>query len=235
MKKLLSVLLIMVLVFSVANALAEDWTCMSCGNVTSGNFCNNCGAAKPSEDWTCPNCNSNVTGKFCNNCGTARPSSSSAPSVTEAPAATAAPIVTAAPVQVKDDPDEFKAILNYTLSPITEASVKNYISMGDNMFTISMTNGDSYMGLISDSDGAYAIEIMNYSSSDYSSVDSPYDCQSDEFIQVLNYLLRKKGTTVKAIIPMFGDIYSVQDSAGNSYMLTIMCAPSIVTIGMLGE
>ena len=211
------------MLLSSITALAEDWTCLTCGNATSGNFCNNCGAPKPSEDWRCPNCNSNVTGMFCNNCGIAKPSSN----ITDA--------VTSAPAQVKDDSEEFVAIANIALRPVTKATVKSYIDMGENTFTIAMSDDSSYIGLISDSDGTYAIEIMNYSASDYDSIESPYNCQSDDFKRVLNYLLRKKGTTVTAIIPMLGEIYSVQDSAGNSYMLSILASPSMVMIGLLAS
>lgn len=51
----------------------EAWMCPACGSSVSGNFCNNCGAARPSEEWTCPSCSLIVKGNYCNNCGTARP------------------------------------------------------------------------------------------------------------------------------------------------------------------
>lgn len=54
-----------------------QWTC-SCGNVNTGNFCNNCGAKKPVQQsggqWTC-SCGNVNTGNFCNNCGAKRPAS----------------------------------------------------------------------------------------------------------------------------------------------------------------
>ena len=46
---------------------AGSWTC-ECGSVNTGNFCPNCGAAKPSNEWTCE-CGSVNTGNFCPNCG----------------------------------------------------------------------------------------------------------------------------------------------------------------------
>ncbi len=49
------------------------WTC-ECGSVNSGNFCPNCGKAKPeTNDWYCPNCGTQNTGNFCTKCGTKRP------------------------------------------------------------------------------------------------------------------------------------------------------------------
>ena len=47
----------------------ETWTC-SCGSVNTGNFCPNCGAKKPEETVKfCPDCGTKNTGKFCQNCG----------------------------------------------------------------------------------------------------------------------------------------------------------------------
>lgn len=45
------------------------WTC-SCGAVNTGNFCSNCGSAKPvvAGPWTC-SCGAVNTGNFCSNCG----------------------------------------------------------------------------------------------------------------------------------------------------------------------
>ena len=53
MKKLFCILLTAVLVLGAAPALADEWTCPSCGNAASGNFCNNCGAPRP-EDAAAP-------------------------------------------------------------------------------------------------------------------------------------------------------------------------------------
>lgn len=46
------------------------WTCSECGQVTTGNFCFNCGAKKDLQ--ICPECKQPVTvpnAKFCSNCG----------------------------------------------------------------------------------------------------------------------------------------------------------------------
>jgi len=61
-------------VAGVAGAAA--WTCPSCGQTdNTGNFCANCGTAKPAPaTWTCPSCGqADNAGKFCANCGTPRP------------------------------------------------------------------------------------------------------------------------------------------------------------------
>ena len=50
------------------------WTCPECGSQNTGNFCPECGTAKPvSPEWTCPNCGTVSEGNFCPECGTARP------------------------------------------------------------------------------------------------------------------------------------------------------------------
>ncbi len=51
---------------------ANGWSC-GCGNTNSGNFCTNCGAAKPADEgWKC-GCGSINKGKFCPNCGAKKP------------------------------------------------------------------------------------------------------------------------------------------------------------------
>ena len=52
---------------------ANGWTC-ECGAVNTGNFCAQCGKAKPAPagSWTCE-CGAVNTGKFCPQCGKAAP------------------------------------------------------------------------------------------------------------------------------------------------------------------
>ncbi len=51
---------------------AGSWKC-SCGAITTGKFCPECGSPKPAGDeWTCT-CGSSNKGKFCQNCGAKRP------------------------------------------------------------------------------------------------------------------------------------------------------------------
>lgn len=52
-------------------APSGQWRC-SCGNVNTGNFCGNCGAKNPNAPWKC-SCGAENTGNFCNNCGSKRP------------------------------------------------------------------------------------------------------------------------------------------------------------------
>lgn len=52
---------------------AGGWACPKCGNQNNGNFCTNCGTAKPADDkWFCSECGTENHGKFCTNCGKAR-------------------------------------------------------------------------------------------------------------------------------------------------------------------
>ena len=52
---------------------AGGWTC-SCGAVTTGKFCAECGAKKPDDGWTC-SCGTVNKGKFCVECGAKKPAS----------------------------------------------------------------------------------------------------------------------------------------------------------------
>ena len=58
-----------------AAAPQNGWTC-ACGAYSTGNFCTNCGSAKPAPSapgtWSC-SCGTANTGKFCTNCGSAKP------------------------------------------------------------------------------------------------------------------------------------------------------------------
>ena len=63
-----------------ASGQQGGWTC-ECGAVNTGNFCANCGAAKPKPvpaptgggEWKC-SCGAVNSGKFCSECGSPRPS-----------------------------------------------------------------------------------------------------------------------------------------------------------------
>ena len=56
-----------------ASKPADGWTC-SCGNVSAGKFCSECGKPKPvaAGAWTC-SCGQSNTGKFCSECGSPKP------------------------------------------------------------------------------------------------------------------------------------------------------------------
>ncbi|MBQ5563168.1 MAG: hypothetical protein IIT39_07265, partial [Clostridia bacterium] len=60
----------------------DTWDCQCGQKGISGNFCNNCGAKKPSPKtdniWDCSCGNKNIIGNFCNNCGAKRPEKPSA-------------------------------------------------------------------------------------------------------------------------------------------------------------
>ena len=74
--RLVSVMLVLALVLGSTAALADGgaWECQNCGETgNTGNFCTNCGTARPSADWTCSKCGqAGNTGNFCSNCGTAK-------------------------------------------------------------------------------------------------------------------------------------------------------------------
>ncbi len=49
----------------------NSWKC-TCGAVAAGNFCTECGAAKPAEGWKC-SCGAVNKGRFCAECGAKKP------------------------------------------------------------------------------------------------------------------------------------------------------------------
>ncbi len=50
---------------------ADSWTC-SCGAVSNGKFCAECGSPRPANGWTC-SCGAVNKGKFCPECGSKKP------------------------------------------------------------------------------------------------------------------------------------------------------------------
>ena len=87
--RLFTAVLAIMLVLGTACASTESavWACPSCGTAgNTGNFCSNCGTARPAADWACVNCGAaGNTGNFCINCGAAKPDGNTAPAA--APAA----------------------------------------------------------------------------------------------------------------------------------------------------
>lgn len=75
MKRTLCLVLMLALLLCALPARAASWTCPSCHQSSSGNFCSNCGTKKPADSgdyWECEGCGELTTGNFCANCGAAR-------------------------------------------------------------------------------------------------------------------------------------------------------------------
>ena len=74
MKKLISLLLVLLLAASGLAAMSEaaKWTCPGCGAENDGNFCMECGTKRP-EGVVCPGCGAvypaDTANKFCMECG----------------------------------------------------------------------------------------------------------------------------------------------------------------------
>lgn len=113
------------LVFGAVCAIADsgEWTCPDCGQGgNTGNFCSNCGTARPSADWTCPSCGQEGnTGNFCSNCGTAKPDGSAAAE----PAAAAAATVNPALEQIPGETDRVMVITDQTAASSFIANKQN--------------------------------------------------------------------------------------------------------------
>ena len=70
MKRFFAIWLILCFCINGTAALSEaSWECAQCKTPNSGNFCGECGAAKPA--WLCPGCGMKNESKFCTECGMA--------------------------------------------------------------------------------------------------------------------------------------------------------------------
>ena len=66
---------------AAAAPAADAWICPQCGSEQGGNFCSQCGTAKPIPEpepevpatWFCTNCGAENNGNFCGQCGKPRP------------------------------------------------------------------------------------------------------------------------------------------------------------------
>ena len=66
---------------AAAAPAADAWICPECDSEQGGNFCSQCGTAKPAPEpepevpatWFCTNCGAENNGNFCGQCGKPRP------------------------------------------------------------------------------------------------------------------------------------------------------------------
>ena len=77
MKRMLALSLFLILLAACCVPAAAEsvvlWTCPSCGNTSSGNYCSRCGMKRPEElRWVCPVCGAECDDNFCPNCGAAK-------------------------------------------------------------------------------------------------------------------------------------------------------------------
>ena len=67
---------ILLLLFSMPILADENtWVCPDCAQENIGNFCTNCGMARPvkEESWICPDCGTENESRYCTNCGKLSP------------------------------------------------------------------------------------------------------------------------------------------------------------------
>ena len=124
LKRMTVLILALVLLIPLCGqAEAGEWTCPNCSQTgNTGNFCGNCGTARPSADWICPDCGQNGnTGNFCSNCGKARPDANAAPAEAPAPAVT----VNDALEQIPGETEWVKVIANRVNASSFIANKKN--------------------------------------------------------------------------------------------------------------
>lgn len=212
-KRLLGILLICCcLIF--CSALAEEWNCPGCDTVQDGNFCIYCGTKKPSDEWECPSCGMVVTGKFCYNCGQAKADAGSVP----------------APVTADRAEDaEFIEMLNYLLAPVNPSGVAEVVDDG---YMLTVQTKDSTTYYVFTTSAGLSISASEVGEN-FEPIEHAYDVQDSRFVQVVNYILKESGTEVDTITQIVGDLYTLTDTAGKEYTLTVVCMPSIVSVGVV--
>ena len=108
MRRIVALLALFCVVFSVAYAQNDPWTCPECGKTgNTSKFCTECGTKAPdpgSNGWTCPECGrTDNTSRFCPNCGAKAPGTvplvSDVPTLAPKPTATPRPTPTPAPAR----------------------------------------------------------------------------------------------------------------------------------------
>ena len=195
----------------VSEVATNEWQCDNCGNLASGNFCNNCGAKKSATEEVTPSA------------VTAEPTS----------APTDAPVVESTTRHASEL--TLESAVRYMLSPEDNTITVSIIDMGEGTFSVLSSKGKSYLGLVEREDDTYGIQLMSTASGDsYSTEDSPYDYNSQGFINVLNYLLKDHGKTIVSIIPMYDTMFSALDTTGKSYVVQVMYSEAMIMIGLFG-
>ncbi len=80
-KRVIAILIVLLIALTPVLSLAEgEWVCPTCNTKNNGNFCTECGQAKPAEKegWICPSCGKINEGNFCSECGEKRPEETTA-------------------------------------------------------------------------------------------------------------------------------------------------------------
>lgn len=118
--------LALMLTWLYGGALADGtWTCSNCGSSgLSGNFCANCGSARPVTEWVCPGCGRTNTGNYCPECGTARASQAG-------DTASDLSVLTLADMLV---PSRLIAVMNESLRAFCNEFASDYALDADDMF-----------------------------------------------------------------------------------------------------
>ena len=222
-----TVFLALLLVFcAAANAFASgtegktEWICDNCGTVGTGKFCGNCG--NPSPLWICPECGTECSSKFCGNCGTPKPG-------TDAGKADTQPEQTA-------ETEAFAQQLQFLLSPLTDAGVTTVTLLENDTFTVTLSDGKTYNGYTMATDSMYAMACSDFlAAGDDSAIDSPFDFSDERFISLLSYLIRGTGQTIQSVAPLYGDIYSATDTADHTYIISVLCSPATVMVGLISN
>ena len=183
--------------------------------------------------WVCPECGNNASDNFCNNCGSPRPDNITLPDDTVKSSVNYQSEEPSTVEQLKDNASEevsLESIFGYIISPKEEISVVSVIDMGDS-YSILMSDGESFNGWTEHDPGLYIIKCASTKfSMNFTSDNSAYNYEDQGFIDVLNYLLSKKGRKIVSVIPTFGSMYSAIDDAGDTYTVNTVYSKQLKMI-----
>lgn len=127
-----------------AKPVEEAWACENGHEGNTGNFCIECGAQKPAQTWTCENGHEGNTGNFCVECGAAKPGTGSVPEP-----ATEVPVTEAAATEAA------------TEAPVTEAATEAAVTY-DNPFPEAINRFTTpFQGLLIDHQVAIS-EVLSH-------------------------------------------------------------------------
>lgn len=140
---------------AIAEGVSDEWACPSCNNISTGNFCSNCGEKKPIQDntneWVCSSCGAKVTGNFCSVCGSKRPETKTADNESF--------VSTESDISVINVNGDILLELNIDFEKNLLFSTYNVAMYLDDIYIATLPHGQSFHGVVSVSKGIHVISF----------------------------------------------------------------------------
>lgn len=162
-----------------------------------------------------------------------------------AAAETAAPASNPEPGEVT-----LESVVRYLLSPGDDPAAVRITDMGQGAFFATLevmvfdmdentvygmaSREKTYLGMVANDGDSFWIQLISADSGEsYSPAEPPYDYDSQEFKNVLNYLLKDDGNTIVSVTPESETVLSALDASGHSYSVEVVYAEAGIMIGLL--